>query len=112
MSNADRIFIESTEEVPVSRLWISALTIGLSYFLGGLIPLLPYIFVTSATTGLIISTIVTAIILVIFGVFKTHFTGASGGWLGYAWGAFSTMAVGLLAAGAAFAIVRVLEVHE
>ncbi|EAL22188.1 hypothetical protein CNBC3260 [Cryptococcus deneoformans B-3501A] len=39
-------FGEGMEEVPVSRLYISALTIGLSYFIGsvggGLIPLIPY----------------------------------------------------------------------
>jgi VIT1/CCC1 family predicted Fe2+/Mn2+ transporter len=63
-----------TEEVPTSRLYISALTIGLSYFLGGLIPLLPYLFATSAEQGLIISCIVTGVVLLLFGAFKTYFT--------------------------------------
>jgi VIT1/CCC1 family predicted Fe2+/Mn2+ transporter len=62
------------EEVPTSRLYISALTIGLSYFLGGLIPLLPYLFATSAEQGLIISCIVTGVVLLLFGAFKTYFT--------------------------------------
>ncbi len=112
VANGVRLTQAMTEEVLVSRLWISAFTIGMSYFVGGLIPLLPYLFVKTSTEGLIVSTAVTAVILVIFGIFKTHFTGATGGLGGYAWGAFSTMAVGLLAAGAAFLLVRLLEVHE
>jgi VIT1/CCC1 family predicted Fe2+/Mn2+ transporter len=58
----------------VSRLYISALTIGLSYFIGGLIPLVPYIFTQTAQMGLIISVILTGIVLLIFGGFKTYFT--------------------------------------
>ena len=49
------------------------------------------------------------IVLLIFGAIKQHFTGAEGGISGYAWGAFSTLLVGGIAAGAAFAIVRALE---
>jgi len=44
-----------------------------------------------------------------FGAFKTHVTGAVGGWKGYTWGAVSTLIVGGGAAGAAFGIVRALE---
>lgn len=62
------------EEVPKSRLYISALTIGLSYFIGGLIPLIPYMVTSSAQLGLIVSCIVTGIVLFIFGAFKTYFT--------------------------------------
>ncbi|KAK4688089.1 vacuolar iron transporter family protein, partial [Tremellales sp. Uapishka_1] len=105
-------FGEGIEEVPRSRLYISALTIGLSYFVGGLIPLLPYIFTKTAHMGLIISVILTGIILLIFGAFKTYFTGAEGGWKGYTYGSFSTMLVGGLAAGAAFLLVRVMDVHD
>jgi len=67
--NTDRI-----EEVPRSRLYISALTIGLSYFIGGLIPLVPYMATSSAELGLIVSCIVTGVVLFIFGGFKTYFT--------------------------------------
>jgi VIT1/CCC1 family predicted Fe2+/Mn2+ transporter len=68
-------FGEGMEEVPPSRLYISALTIGISYFLGGLIPLIPYMIPgITAQTGLIISSSVTAVILFIFGAFKTYFT--------------------------------------
>ncbi|TXT07211.1 hypothetical protein VHUM_03381 [Vanrija humicola] len=105
-------FGEGMEEVPRSRLWISALTIGLSYFIGGLIPLLPYVFTDSAQLGLIWSAIVTGIILLIFGTFKTYFTGATGGIRGYIWGAVSMLIVGGLAAGCAFALVKILGVEE
>lgn len=126
--------LPAKEETPVSRLYISALTIGLSYFLGGLCPLLPYFFVTDVAHGLMFSSAVTLIILLLFGVAKTHFTGATGGVGGYLYGAISTMMVGGLAgassccswppslvceltfsacpaAGAAFGLVRLLEVE-
>ncbi|WWC89110.1 uncharacterized protein L201_004028 [Kwoniella dendrophila CBS 6074] len=105
-------FGEGLEEVPKSRLYISALTIGLSYFIGGLIPLIPYMLTDSAEMGLIISAIVTGVVLFIFGGFKTYFTGATGGWGGYAYGAISTMIVGGVAAGAAFGLVKILGVQE
>ncbi|KIR54013.1 membrane fraction protein [Cryptococcus gattii Ru294] len=103
-------FGEGMEEVPVSRLYVSALTIGLSYFIGGLIPLIPYMATSTAEVGLLYSAIVTSIILFIFGGFKTYFTGATGGWYGYAYGAVSTMIVGGFAAGAAFGLVKALDV--
>ncbi|ORY26178.1 VIT family-domain-containing protein [Naematelia encephala] len=105
-------FGEGLEEVPVSRLYISALTIGLSYFIGGLIPLIPYMATSNAEDGLIISCILTGLILFIFGGFKTYFTGATGGAWGYIYGATSTMVVGGLAAGAAFGLVKALGVKE
>ena len=64
----------SPEEVPRSRLYVSALTIGLSYFIGGLIPLIPYMAKSSPTEGLIISCVVTGVVLFLFGGFKTYFT--------------------------------------
>ena len=103
---------DATEEVPRSRLYISALTIGLSYFVGGLIPLVPYMLDTDAETGLIISCIVTGIVLFVFGGFKTYFTGATGGIGGYLYGATSTMVVGGVAAAAAFGLVKALGVKE
>lgn len=78
---------------------------------GGLCPLLPYFFVEDVLHGLFFSTAVTLVILLIFGVAKTHFTGATGGVGGYLYGAISTMMVGGLAAGAAFGLVRLLEVE-
>jgi len=100
------------EEVPRSRLYISALTIGISYFVGGLIPLLPYLAHEDAEIGLIVSCVVTGVVLFVFGGFKTYFTGATGGWQGYIYGATSTMLVGGVAAGAAYGLVKALGVKE
>jgi VIT1/CCC1 family predicted Fe2+/Mn2+ transporter len=104
-------FGEGMEEVPRSRLWISALTIGLSYFFGGLVPLIPYMCTDDANVGLIWSAIVTGIVLFIFGGVKTYFTGATGGYGGYMYGATSMMVVGGIAAGAAFALVKIMDVQ-
>ncbi|KDE08644.1 hypothetical protein MVLG_01104 [Microbotryum lychnidis-dioicae p1A1 Lamole] len=101
-------FGEGLEETTDLRLVMSALTIGFSYFLGGLIPLLPYFFVETAQQGLVISVIITGIVLILFGGFKTYYTGAAIGASGYAWGALSTLAVGGAAAAASFAIVKAL----
>ncbi|SCV72484.1 BQ2448_4021 [Microbotryum intermedium] len=101
-------FGEGLEETTDLRLFMSALTIGFSYFLGGLIPLLPYFFVETAHQGLVISVVITGIVLIFFGGFKTYYTGAAIGASGYAWGALSTLAVGGAAAAASFAIVKAL----
>lgn len=100
---------EGLEPISTSRLYISALTIGLSYFLGGIIPLLPYMFIAEAGRALTLSVIITGIILLIFGVVKQRFTGGQGGFKGYAYGAVSTLMVGGVAAGASWLIVGFLE---
>ncbi|KAF5341448.1 hypothetical protein D9758_014730 [Tetrapyrgos nigripes] len=116
-------FGQGLEEVPTSRLYISAFTIGLGYLIGGLIPLFPYFFIPQASTALIYSCVVTGAVLLVFGAIKAQVsvffcspvTGAYtsnstlGVWKGIAWGAVSTLLVGGLAAGAAFAIVKALE---
>lgn len=103
-------FGDGMVEVPDARMYISAFTIGTGYFLGGLVPLLPYFFIANVQIALLYSCLVTGLILLIFGAVKTHVTGATGGASGYLYGALSTLAVGGAAAGAAFAIVRALEV--
>lgn len=100
---------EGLEPVSTSRLYISALTIGLSYFIGGIIPLLPYMFVQQASRALFLSVVITGVILLIFGVVKQRVTGGEGGVKGYAYGAVSTLAVGGVAAGASWLIVGLLE---
>lgn len=100
---------EGLEPVSTSRLYISALTIGLSYFIGGIIPLLPYMFVQEASRALLLSVIITGVILLVFGVVKQRVTGGEGGFKGYAYGAVSTLAVGGVAAGASWLLVGLLE---
>lgn len=82
----------------------SALNIGLSYIVGGLVPLSPYFFVDSPIQGLKISVIVTIVCLFIFGWFKSKITGIN------PWsGALRVALIGAAAAGAAFGVARLLE---
>lgn len=60
------------EKPAENRQVISAMTIGGGYLLGGLIPLLPYFFVSEVGVGLIYSIIVMTITLFIFGYFKAQ----------------------------------------
>jgi VIT1/CCC1 family predicted Fe2+/Mn2+ transporter len=102
----------SPEEVPTKRLYISAFTIGMGYLVGGIIPLIPYFFIPRAHVALIYSSIVTGIVLLIFGAVKARVTGAAASFGSYVWGAVSTLLVGGIAAGAAFGIVKALEGSE
>ncbi|KAI8996893.1 Ccc1 family [Pilobolus umbonatus] len=90
------------------RSWISALTIGASYFVGGLIPLLPYIFVDNAHQALLISVAVTFVTLLIFGYIKSRLVNPRGA----VWGAIQTLFIGAIAAGASYGIVYLLPQDE
>lgn len=100
---------EGLEKVEESRVWQSAIVIGTSYFLGGFIPLLPYILLASVQQALFMSIAITGIVLLIFGVVKQKATGAASDTKGLIWGAFSTLFVGAAAAGSSWIIVRALE---
>ena len=76
---------------------ISAATIGGSYIIGGLIPLVPYMLAHNITTALQISVAATGLALLCFGAIKGHFTGTS-----KLKSALQTLMVGGLAAGAAY----------
>lgn len=69
----------------------------------------PYIFLSSVQDALAVSVAVTALTLLVFGVVKQRCTGGKSDMRGYTYGALSTLAVGGLAAGASWAIVRALE---
>jgi len=81
----------------------SAITIALSYIIGGLVPLTPYFFVKEPKTGLFVSVVFTLIALLIFGYVKGKFTVKRP--FRSAW---QTAAVGGLAAGAAFLIAKLI----
>ncbi|KAI0342400.1 DUF125-domain-containing protein [Trametopsis cervina] len=103
-------FGEGLEEVTTRRMYVSAFTIGMGYLLGGFIPLLPYFFIPKAHIALIWSSIVTGIVLLIFGAVKARITGAAGqGVGGYVYGAVSTLLVGGAAAAAAYGLVALME---
>ena len=85
------------------RALTSAATIAGSYIAGGLIPLSPYIALSSASQGLIFSAVVTLAALGIFGYIKGRFTGTSS-----LRSATQTMVIGGLAAAAAFVLAKLI----
>lgn len=82
----------------------SALNIGVSYIVGGLVPLTPYFFTAHPYDGLRWSAAITVICLFIFGFFKAKVTGQNA--LG---GAIKVMLIGSVAAAAAFFIARLFN---
>ena len=81
----------------------SALTIGVSYIVGGLIPLAPYMIVSNAGSALLFSVIFTLLALLIFGYVKGRFTGGRP-----ISSALQTALIGGLAAAAAFGLARLI----
>lgn len=92
------------EKPDPSRAWISAGAMGMSYFLGGIIPMIPYFAVTDVNTALFISIGITVVILLAFGYTKAIITGT--GQKSAVYSAAQTLLVGALAAGASYGIVR------
>jgi vacuolar iron transporter family protein len=92
------------EEPDPKRALTSAITIALSYIVGGMIPLSPYLIFPKAQTALQVSVGITLLALLIFGYVKGHFTGAKP-----LWSALQTALIGGLAAGAAFLIARLIS---
>jgi VIT1/CCC1 family predicted Fe2+/Mn2+ transporter len=91
------------EKPDINRARNSALTIGLSYCVGGMLPLSAYFFTANPQKGLLLSAVLTTICLFVFGYFKSKVTGQPG-----LRGALKVTAIGLIAAGAAFAIARMI----
>jgi VIT1/CCC1 family predicted Fe2+/Mn2+ transporter len=91
------------EEPNPNRASRSAITIGLSYIVGGIIPLSPYIFIGQANMALYYSVGVTLICLFIFGYFKSKMTGQPA-----LSGAFKVVVIGALAAAAAFVMAKLI----
>ncbi|ODV62649.1 Ccc1p [Ascoidea rubescens DSM 1968] len=98
------------EEPAENRQFTSALTIGISYFLGGFIPLIPYFFVSTVNIGLIISCIVMMITLFLFGYVKTWVSLGNDTSLAYkSYEGIQMVLVGGFAAACAWGFVRLLE---
>jgi vacuolar iron transporter family protein len=115
-------FGECVESVPTSRVYASALTIALSYFLGGLIPMvprpksshsliseIPYFVIEVANHAMIVSIGITALVLLAFGTIKGRTTGSRRERIWLFVSAIETLAVGALAAGASYGIVRLVN---
>lgn len=79
----------------------SAFNIGMSYVVGGLIPLSPYFFVSDALEGLKLSVIITLLCLFVFGYFKSKLTGVNA-----LTGGLKVMFIGAAAAATAFFIAK------
>src|SRR5258707_1515245 len=92
------------EKPEPKRARVSAAVIAGAYIVGGLIPLGPYMFFTSAHTALIVSICVTMLALVVFGLVKGRYTGARP-----LKSALQTTVTGGLAATAAFVIARLIS---
>ncbi|KAJ9135692.1 hypothetical protein P3X46_032844 [Hevea brasiliensis] len=83
----------------------SALTIAISYIIGGLIPLSPYMIFPVAKDAVIASILITILALLIFGFIKGHFTGEQP-----LKSAIQTAFVGAIASAAAYSIAKVFRV--
>jgi VIT1/CCC1 family predicted Fe2+/Mn2+ transporter len=82
----------------------SAFIIGVSYVIGGLIPLSAYFFTDTSKEGLVYSSIITLACLVIFGLIKSKLTGQP-----LFKGALRVTFVGAMAAAAAFIIATLIS---
>lgn len=92
------------EQPDPQRAWQSAVTIAMSYIIGGLIPLAPYILIPEAHAALKASVAVTTLALAFFGFVKGRFTGARA-----LRSAAETLIVGGLAAAVAFGLARAIS---
>ena len=82
----------------------SALTIGISYIIGGFIPLLPYFYVKQPVDGLKYSAAVTVLALLIFGYFKSKITGQNP-----IIGSLKVTSIGAAAATAAYLVAKLFQ---
>ncbi|KAJ8427099.1 hypothetical protein Cgig2_011299 [Carnegiea gigantea] len=82
----------------------SAFTIAIAYIIGGIVPLVPYMFIPVAQRAVIASVIATLIALLLFGYTKGYFTGNKP-----FKSAFQTTLIGALASAAAFGMAKVVQ---
>ena len=92
------------ERPHINRARNSALTIGGAYIVGGFIPLCGYFFTQTPMNGLILSSILTVLSLMIFGFYKSKFIGQPP-----LKGALKVTITGIVAAGAAFLIAQLFN---
>jgi len=92
------------EEPDPKRARNSAGTIAVSYILGGLVPLGPYMLIPHLATALRISVVLTLMALFVFGYVKGKLTGISP-----LRGGLQTVVIGGLASAAAFGLARLIK---
>lgn len=92
------------EKPEANRATQSAITIGISYIVGGIIPLSPYFLINNSITALYYSCGVTLVCLFVFGYFKSKVTGQPP-----VSGALKVVVIGALAAMAAFLVAKLIN---
>ncbi|HWK47802.1 MAG TPA: VIT1/CCC1 transporter family protein [Stellaceae bacterium] len=92
------------EKPDAKRAPVSAATIGGSYLIGGLVPLLPYMLTSDMSRGFLGSTAMTLTALMLFGAIKGRLTGTRP----FAAG-LQTLCIGGLAAAAAYALAKLVS---
>ncbi|RRT55081.1 hypothetical protein B296_00041128 [Ensete ventricosum] len=100
------VFELGLEKPDPKRALQSALTIALSYVVGGLVPLLPYVFIPIAQKAMLTSIGVTLAALLFFGYVKGQFTGNHP-----LSSAVQTTFIGALASAAAYALAKLFTHH-
>lgn len=95
------------EEPRKNRASQSALTIAVSYVVGGIVPLVPYMLLHDNATALEFSVIITLAALLVFGGIKGQLTGT--GWLK---SATQTVLIGGIAAAAAYGLAKLLSARH
>jgi predicted membrane protein (TIGR00267 family) len=92
------------EKPMANRATQSAITIGVSYIVGGIIPLSPYFFESNSQIALYYSCAITMVCLFVFGFFKSKVTGQPA-----FTGAIKVLFIGALAAAAAFLMAKLIN---
>jgi predicted membrane protein (TIGR00267 family) len=92
------------EKPEANRATQSAITIGVSYIVGGIIPLSPYFFIADSQRALYYSCAITTVCLFVFGYFKSKVTGQPP-----LSGAIKVLIIGALAAAAAFFMAKLIN---
>lgn len=91
------------EEPESNRLWLSAIFMGMSYMLGGIVPMIPYFAIENVTHALFVSISITVVELILFGYAKALVTGLKG--RSAVISSIQTLIVGAAAAATSYAIV-------
>jgi vacuolar iron transporter family protein len=92
------------EKPDKNRAATSALTIALSYLVGGFIPLFPYIIFKNSRDGFYASCVVTILALIFFGYFKSKVTGQP-----LVKGTIKVAMTGIIAAAAAYLLAKAVS---
>lgn len=87
--------------------WTVAIVIGLSYLIGGLLPVLPFMFIRQAVTAVSVSTFLTLAALFCVGAGKTKLTKTP--WIS---GGIESLTIGVIAGGIGFGVGKLLSLFN